>query len=72
MPWLQLSVERQLLTNIVLGLDLLIVTAFCIYTLMMDKLIKKEASIFDSKTLTITDFALKITNLPSQNVYQDE
>jgi hypothetical protein len=59
------SVERKLLTNIVIGLDLIIVIAFCIYTLTMDKLIKREASEFDTKTLTLTDFALKITNLPS-------
>lgn len=37
----------------------------------MERLIKREAKDFDKATYTITDFTLKVMNLPSQKFYKD-
>ena len=58
--------------SLVVALDLAIFLAYILWIYIAKGLIVKEATEFDSATVSITDFALKITNLPDLPEYKDE
>lgn len=53
------------MTAIVIGLDLAVIAAFCVYLYSATNLIKKQSKVFDVNNLTVTDFAVRIENIPS-------
>ena len=64
--------SRESITGLVFALDIIIVVVFCIYLTVMDYLVKKETMEFNAKNLTITDFALKFSNIPEKSMWNDE
>lgn len=60
------------MTNLIVAIDLVIILAFCLYQVLTKRAIKREAKKFDRATLTITDFAIEIKNLPDRDFYKND
>jgi hypothetical protein len=49
---------------LVVSLDLIICTVFIVYIASVTKSIKTEATDYDNELLQVTDFAVRVKNLP--------
>jgi len=65
------SVSRSDLTIIIIAFDILVCVTFVILSGMMMGWIEEEALINDIDYTQITDFSIRIKNLPPQSVYKD-
>lgn len=65
------EMKRQDLTAMVFALDLAVIFFFVIYIYSQKFCIRREAKSFDLGNTTITDFAVRIKNLPSPKEYQN-
>lgn len=64
--------NREKLTTLVVVMDLFVVVLFVAYLLSIEWLIKRESKKYDHHTFTVTDYALKIKNLPAPWVWEDD
>lgn len=69
MPFFNYSLSRYKLSSIVIILDLIVCTVFIIYIVSVTKSIKSEAADYDNELLQITDFAVRVKNLPDHKNY---
>lgn len=67
----QLSVSRNDLTIIVIAFDILVCVTFVILSALMMYWIEEEAIVNDIDYTQITDFAIRIKNLPPLSEYKD-
>ena len=63
------EIERTTLANIVIGCDAAICVLWAINILWLARAIKREQHIVDIEFVQITDFAVRIKNLPDKAQY---
>ena len=63
-------IPRFKITVLTITLDLLVCFAFIVYTNIAKHSIKQEARDFESDMLLMSDFAIKVKNLPEPEHYQ--
>lgn len=61
---------RYKITVLVIALDLTVCFAFIIYTNFVKYSIKREARDYEADMLLISDFAIKVKNLPEPSEYK--
>ena len=64
-------IERHRLANIVIVCDAIICIIWVINTMWVGRSINVEKFIVDSEFVQMTDFAVRIKNLPGQDTYED-
>ena len=70
MPLLKSSLSRESLTTLVVTMDLIICFVFIIYIKVEQVNIKRESQINDSDFVTMSDFTVRIKNMPPKKSYE--